>query len=500
MNADNRLYHLEQQYDTLAPQRAQWKAKNRFYHTALENIYANLVPSNRRILELGCGTGDLLTILKPSFGVGVDLSGQMIQLAHAQYPELCFIQGDAESLPFKAGFDFILLSDLAGHLRDIQQTFSAIRDICHDHTRVIINYYNFLWEPIIRLGERTGWKMPEEHQNWLGEQDVLNLLELADFEPERLGRDLILPIPLLGISPFVNDLLRNAPLVRHLNLIHFVVAKPRPRRVINPLSCTVVIPCRNEEGNVEAAIDRLPPLGAHTEVIFVDGASTDGTVSKIEAQTKKHAGAKDIKLIHQAPALVGKAQTSAIMLPQGKGDAVRQGFAAACGKVLIILDADLTVPPEDLPKFYEPLSSGKAQFVNGTRLVYPMEDEAMPVLNFFGNKFFSLVFTWLLGQPIKDTLCGTKALLKADYERLATGRAYFGDFDPFGDFDLLFGAAKLKLKIREVPVHYRRRVAGESKVRFFQHGQLLVKMALIGLYRFKIQPTLERLAGKSHQT
>ncbi|MEK7324594.1 MAG: glycosyltransferase family 2 protein, partial [Chloroflexota bacterium] len=237
-------------------------------------------------------------------------------------------------------------------------------------------------------------------------------------------------------------------------------------------------------------------LGAHTEVIFVDGASTDGTVSKIEAQMKKHAGVKDIKLIHQAPALVGKAQTSTIMLPQGKGDAVRQGFAAARGEVLIILDADLTVPPEDLPKFYEPLASGTGQFVNGTRLVYPMENEAMPVLNFFGNKFFSLVFTWLLGQPIKDTLCGTKALLKADYEHLTAGRAYFGDFDPFGDFDLLFGAARLRLRILEVPVHYRRRVAGESKVRFFRHGQLLVRMAFIALYRFKIQPFIERLTGR----
>ncbi|MEK7785764.1 MAG: glycosyltransferase, partial [Chloroflexota bacterium] len=372
MNSDFRLRNLQRQYDALASQRDRWKANNRFYHAALERIYTSLIPANSRILELGCGTGDLLAAVKPAFGAGIDVSGQMVHLAANRYPGLRFIQGDAEHLPFDATFDFILLSELAGHLTDIQQTLTNLRAICADNTRLILSYYNFLWEPMIRLGEGSGWKMPEEHQNWLGEQDVLNLLELADFEPERLGRDLILPIPLLGVSPFVNNLLRNAPLVRHLNLIHFVVAKPRPRRVIDPLSCTVVIPCRNEEGNVEAAIDRLPPLGAHTEVIFVDGASTDGTVSKIEAQMKKHAGVKDIKLIHQAPALVGKAQTSTIMLPQGKGDAVRQGFAAARGEVLIILDADLTVPPEDLPKFYEPLASGTGQFVNGTRLVYPM--------------------------------------------------------------------------------------------------------------------------------
>jgi glycosyltransferase involved in cell wall biosynthesis/SAM-dependent methyltransferase len=500
MSADLRLRNLQRQYDALAPQRDRWKAKNRFYHAALERIYIGLIPAGSRILELGCGTGDLLAAVKPALGVGIDVSGQMVHLAVKRYPGLNFIQGDAEHLPFDTTFDFILLSELAGHLTDIQQTLTNLRAMCSDHTRLIISYYNFLWEPTIRLGEQIGWKMPEEHQNWLGEQDVLNLLELADFEPERLGRDLILPVPLLGISPFVNNALRETPLIRHLNLIHFVVAKPRPRRVFNPLSCTVVIPCRNEEGNIELAIDRLPHLGKGTEVIFVDGASTDGTISKIEAQIKKYAGVKDIKLIHQAPALAGKAQTSTLMLPQGKGDAVRQGFAAACGEVLIILDADLTVPPEELPKFYEPLASGKAQFVNGTRLVYPMENEAMPVLNFFGNKFFSVVFTWLLGQPIKDTLCGTKALLKADYERLTAGRPYFGDFDPFGDFDLLFGAARLKLRILEVPVHYRRRIAGESKVRFFRHGQLLIRMASIALYRFKIQPLLERLAGKQRQT
>jgi glycosyltransferase involved in cell wall biosynthesis len=240
----------------------------------------------------------------------------------------------------------------------------------------------------------------------------------------------------------------------------------------------------------------MPPLGTNTEIIFVDGASTDGTVERIEQAIRSYQGQKDIRLIHQvAPTTaIGHNTPAGRMLPQGKGDAVRKGFAAANGDVLMILDADLTVPPEALPMFLEPLVTGKAEFVNGTRLVYPVEGEAMPTINYLGNKFFSLLFTWLLGQPIRDTLCGTKALWKKDYERLAAQRARFGDFDPFGDFDLLFGAAALGLAIVEVPVRYRRRVAGESKVRVVKHGWLLVRMSLIALYHFKLRPLVDSLS------
>ncbi len=173
------------------------------------------------------------------------------------------------------------------------------------------------------------------------------------------------------------------------------------------------------------------------------------------------------------------------MLPLGKGDAVRKGFAAATGDVVMILDADLTVAPEDLPRFVEVLEEGRARFVNGSRLVYPMEEESMRFLNLCGNKAFSLAFTWLLGQPVKDTLCGTKVLYREDYERIAANRAYFGDFDPFGDFDLLFGAARLKLPIVDMPVRYARRTAGVSKVRLVSHGLLLVRMSWIAFLKFK---------------
>jgi glycosyltransferase involved in cell wall biosynthesis len=170
---------------------------------------------------------------------------------------------------------------------------------------------------------------------------------------------------------------------------------------------------------------------------------------------------------------------------RGKGDAVRKGFAIAQGDILMILDADLTVPPEDLPKFFNAITSNKGEFINGSRLVYPMEDEAMMTLNIIGNTFFSWMFTWLLGQRFKDTLCGTKAISNKNYQKLIANRKYFGDFDPFGDFDLIFGAAKLNLKIIEIPIRYQARQYGQTNISRFRHGWLLIKMVLFAMRKIK---------------
>jgi glycosyltransferase involved in cell wall biosynthesis len=396
----------------------------------------------------------------------------------------------------------------------------ALREVATAQTRILITYWNFTWYPVLSLAERLGLKMPENQLNWLGMGDVDNLLVLADLETLERGASLLLPknVPLL--APLLNRWLLRLPGLHHLALVTHWVVRPSRRYVPQPLTTSVVVPCRNEADNIPACIERMPPLGAGTEIIFVDGASTDGTRERILEQIDRYRGQKDIKLIDQVPIVppppetVPFAATSLApspasaapaangaprapvdagpvqMLKRGKGDAVRQGFAAAGGDVLFILDSDLTVPPEDLPKFLEPIATGKADFVNGTRLVYPLEDEAMMPLRFLGNKFFSLVFTWLLGQRIKDTLCGTKVMRKRDYDRLAANRSYFGDFDPFGDFDLLFGAARLGLRIVEVPVRYRRRTYGYSKVKVLQHGPLLLRMAVIGFRRLKLAPWL----------
>jgi glycosyltransferase involved in cell wall biosynthesis len=317
--------------------------------------------------------------------------------------------------------------------------------------------------------------MPQQRQNWLALGDIENLLSLAGFEVIRSGYRLLFPAWIPGVSWLANRLMAKLPGIRKLCLVQYVIARPAGARSVNPdaYSVSVVIPCRNERGNIENAVARMPRMGRSTELIFVDGNSTDGTAVEIERVARAYGSRWPIRLLHQGDGT-------------GKGDAVRKGFAAATGDVLMILDADLTVPPEDLPKFFDALTRGKGEFINGTRLVYPMERQAMRTLNLLGNKFFSVAFTWLLEQRFRDTLCGTKVLFKRDYEKIAANRHYFGDFDPFGDFDLIFGASRLNLKIVEVPVRYRERTYGVTNIKRFSHGWLLLRMCGVAFYKLKL--------------
>jgi SAM-dependent methyltransferase len=472
--------HRVAELDRFAAERDRWRAKNAAYYRAIERIARFVVPPGASVLEVGCGTGDLLAALKPSRGVGVDISARLVDEAARKHPLIEFVVADAETMdaPELDGqtFDYVIMSDSVGQLYDVWSAFRALRRFCHPRTRLLITYYNFAWEPLLRLGERIGQKMPIAQQNWLGMQDLTNLLELNHFEIVRSGTAQLIPVDVPLASRFANKYLAQLPGLRHFALTQFFVCKlaggggPIPTR---EFSCSVVVPCKNERGNIDDIVARTPDMGKGTELIFVDGNSNDGTVAAIEKHIREKTRA-DIKLIHQGD---GK----------GKGDAVRKGFAAATGDVLFILDADLTVPPEDLPKFYAALAEGKAEFVNGSRLVYPMEGEAMRFLNSIGNKSFGVALSFILEQRLKDTLCGTKVLFRRDYERIAAARGFFGDFDPFGDFDLLFGAAKQNLKMVELPVRYRARTYGETKISRFKEGAILGRMTLHALQKFKGQ-------------
>jgi SAM-dependent methyltransferase len=465
-----------QYFDSMAAEREKWKKRNRYYYSQLEKLLKFIIPPQRSVLEVGCASGDFLARLDPSRGVGIDFSPEMIKLARGKYPELTFEQDDAEDLRLGEKFDYIILSDIIGHLYDVYQAFRELRKVTKPDSRIIITHYNFLWEPVLKLGEKLRLKMKEGHQNWLSLPDIENLLDLNGFEVIKRDYRLLFPKYIPLISTLLNKYIAKLPLIKKLCLVQYLVARPADTDFAPPTkqySVTVLVPCKNEKGNIAGAVTRTPEMGIKQEMIFVDGSSTDGTVEEIEEMIAKYQGKKDIKLIHQGEA-------------KGKGDAVRKGFAAAQNDILMILDSDLTVPPEDLPKFYQALTERKGEFINGTRLVYPMEKEAMRTLNIMGNKVFSWIFTWLLGQRIKDTLCGTKVLFREDYLRIAAGRSYFGDFDPFGDFDLLFGATKLNLKIVEVPIRYRARVYGDIKIDRFRHGWLLGKMCFVALRKLKL--------------
>jgi SAM-dependent methyltransferase len=431
--------------------------------------YAFLVPPGGRVLELGCTLGDLLAAVKPAYGLGVDFSPKMIELARQRHPQLEFRTGDAAEFSASEQFDHLLLSDLVNDLPDVQAVFERLRAVSHPRTRLVVNFFNNLWRPLLRVGELLGAKAPTPLQNWLSSDDVKNLLHLAGWEVIKVDARILWPLRTPLLAGLFNRWL--APILRHFCLTVFVVARPRPNPATAPhVRCSVIIPARNEAGNIEDAVKRTPELGLGTEIIFVEGHSTDNTWDEIQRVAKAYSQ-RAIKTLKQ--------QT------KGKGGAVREGFAAATGEILFILDADLTMPPEELPKFYEIARSGTAEFVNGVRLVYPMEKEAMQFLNMIANKFFGLAFSWLLGQKIKDTLCGTKVLFRADYERIAANRAYFGDFDPFGDFDLIFGAAKLNLRLIDLPIRYRARTYGETNIHRWRHGWLLLRMVLFAARRLK---------------
>lgn len=465
---------LSAHFDDLATGRRRWK-RNAYYHAELAEFLRFLTPGGLRVLEIGSGAGDLLAAVRPRQGVGVDLSPGMVARATAAHPHLQFAVDDAETLRTDGAFDYVIASDLIGYLEDVQAAIEQLHRVTTSESRVVITFINYLWEPVLRLAQALGLTAPQRRQNWLTYGDVENLLYLGGFEVIRSGYRLLLPVWIPGISWVANRVLAKLPLIRKLCLVQYVVARPAPQPLQTPShSVSVVIPCRNERGNIESAVERMPALGRATELIFVDGNSTDGTVAEIERVQQQYGGRWPIRLLHQGDGI-------------GKGDAVRKGFAAASGDILMILDADLTVPPEGLPRFYAALTTGKGEFINGTRLVYPMEREAMRTLNLLGNKFFSVAFTWLLEQRFRDTLCGTKVLFKRDYEKIAANRDYFGDFDPFGDFDLIFGASRLNLKIVEVPVRYRERTYGTTNISRFRHGWLLLRMCLVALVKLKLK-------------
>jgi hypothetical protein len=404
--------------------------------------------------------------------VGIDFSAEMLKRAVQRHPELRFIQADAHVLCLGQKFDTIILSDLVNDLWDVQTVLEEIARLTTPRTRLILNSYSRLWELPLALAERLRLARPNLLQNWLTVEDATTLLDLADFEVIRHWAEVIWPLPTPVLSSLLNRVVAKLPSFKHLALTNFVVARPqgvRPQPVPEPL-VSVVVPARNEAGNVEQIFARVPEMGGGTELVFVEGHSKDDTYAAI-ARAMQNDPKRRCQLLRQSG--------------MGKGDAVRLGFAHASGDIVMILDADLTVPPEDLPRFYEALRSNKAELANGVRLVYPMERQAMRPLNLIGNKFFSVAFSWLLGQPIKDTLCGTKALWKADYDKIAASRSYFGDLDPFGDFDLIFGAAKLGLKMLDIPIRYRERTYGTTNIQRWSHGWLLLKMLVLAAARIK---------------
>lgn len=463
-------------FESRAHNWVKYRKKRSYYWDSITRYCNYFIHEDSSVLEIGCGSGELLAALTAKDKTGIDFCEPILAQAREQYPDIQFELMEAEAIQLDRQYDVIILSNLVGVLDDIQHVFNQLKRVCHEKTRIIVTYYSRLWEPVIRFAEWIGIKHKTPEQNWLSSSDLANLLYLSDFDVYKHNRSMFLPYKIPLLAPLFNRILSRLPLLNGLSLNQFVFARPFPPRlteeeVSRRYSVSVVIPARNESGNIEAAMQRTPEMGAFTELIFVEGNSTDDTWATIQKMSAQYKDQRRIKIMQQD----GK----------GKGDAVRKGYAAAEGDILMILDADLTVPPEDLPKFYNAITRGKGEFINGVRLVYPMEKNAMRSLNTIGNHFFSRVFSWLLERPIKDSLCGTKVMFRKDYIKLAANRKFFGEFDPFGDFDLLFGAYKLNLKMVDLPIRYRERKYGDTNISRFSHGFILLRMAAFAASKIK---------------
>lgn len=341
-------------------------------------------------------------------------------------------------------FDGVILDNVIGDIPDLQNYFQELRKKINLNTKILVSYHNPTWEPVLNIASKVGLRKKVENQNWLDQEDLRNILELAGFEVISSQKRFF------GITTITTAR------VQQFYKIDY-------KKHVGSFSVSIIIPARNEERNIPKIIQSIPKFGKSQEFIFVEGHSKDKTWEKIKNEKQKR---KNVKIFKQKGI--------------GKADAVWLGLKRAKGEILMIYDADRTVDTNELPKFYNVLASSLGEFANGNRLLYPMENDAMQTLNKFGNQIFSWGFTRILGQRFKDTLCGTKAFFRKDYLKFKHSKT-----DPFGDFDLIFGAIRNNLKVIEIPVRYKERVYGSTNINRFYHGLLLLKMTLIAFLEFK---------------
>ncbi len=462
------MFDYRKHFDWVSEHDAKARQWQESFHKQLEDLHQFHIPPGSSVLEWGCGTGNLLKALSPQRGMGLDVSEKMIGDATRLSSRCEFRQGDLEEAELEEKFDHLILCYLTGYLTDIQKALENLLSSASEGTRLYVSSLNTLWRPLLALGQKFGMVVKQPPSNWLSLNDLRNILELSGWEIVTTSTEQMIPFRVPLLTPLLNRFLVRLPFFRHLGATLFIVARPRlAPKLESEISCSVIVPTMNEAGNITSALRRIPVLGKKTEVIFVEGNSKDDTWEVLKRECGGYVGPHEVSYFRQK----GK----------GKWDAVSTGFAKARGDVLVIQDGDLTAPPEDLPKFFDAVSSGEVEFANGSRLVYPMEDDAMQFLNFIGNKFFALALSFVLGQPIKDSLCGTKMLRRENYKLLLKRIKPFGEFDPFGDFNLLYGSALLDLKIRDIPVRYRERTYGSTNISRFRHGIMLLKMTMFGL-------------------
>jgi SAM-dependent methyltransferase len=454
----------------LASSYRQLKHRNRYYNQFLIRWCRSFIAPGQRILDVGCGRGDVLAELKPAGGVGIDLSQAMVEAAAAEFPNLSFRHAAVEDFDGEAGFDAALLINTAEYTFDMGAVIARCHRALRDNGKLLLTTANPLWSPVFHFASRLGLRIPECERLFVTNEDLVNLLRLHGFDVVYKRMSLLVPKYIPFLSDFLNNTWSRIPILRLLSSTQFIVARkvPAARR---EYSVSIVVPCYNERGNIERCIREVRKIGSRTELLFVDDGSKDGTAEAVDPALNPDI---DVRVIRYTP-------------NRGKGHAVTMGFNAASGDIVMILDADLTTMPEELAPVYEAFAAGHAEFVNGTRFIYPMEGRAMKWANYVGNKMFNILVSLVMECRVSDTLCGTKAMFRRNYISMEMGR------DPWGDYDFLFGAAQQRLLIRELPVHYRERLAGFSKMNSMKHTVNLLRMCWHGFFQVKTMRPLENV-------
>ncbi len=452
----NKTVEPRQFFDQIAPRRERDMRRHASFYRDRIAWLRRIIPASASVIDVGCGIGGVLGALPQTKKTGIDFSSAMIELARAAHPSAHFVTDDVETLTHHETYDYVLLLDTVNYLRDCQRSLRNIREhLCTQETRLIMTFFNFLWSPIFRLAEFLGLRTKFPAQSWLSYSDIENMLSLEGFEVVERGGRVLCPLGIPLIEPLFNRILSTLPFLRRLCLIQTIIARPLPRQTTE-YTVSVLSAVRNERGNIRPIVKHMPAMGLRTELIFVEGHSSDGTWEEIEHVMQEYSGPLVLRGFKQP----GK----------GKGDALHKAIQESTGDILIVYDGDFTVHPTDLPKLYAAIASGNAEFVNGSRLVYPMQERAMPFFNLMGNKIFSLLFGWLFSQHIVDMLSPVKAFLRTSYASMTTR------LDPFGDFDLFLGAASGHRRIRETPIHYLERTYGTTKLSPLKHGWMLLTL------------------------
>lgn len=448
------------------------RAWGKYTHRVNFKMIGSHIPPNSTVLAIGPWVSDLFPIIKVSEGYGVDPYIEKQKLNTSPNIHIFPHLEDIRNLNKK--FDFIVLSFSIGMMEDILDSFNNLRMFCHSETRIITTYYSRAWQPMIKIAEFIGLKIKTPEMNWVPVNEIENLMFLADFQIIKRSMFCLIPVYIPILSNFINKFISRLPFINLAGILIIEIGRPinlqNNNSKVSSLKVSIIIPAKNEEKNIPEIMRRIPECPFKKEIIFIEGGSKDKTREAIRKAIADHPDL-DIKFLPQER--------------RGKKDAVAIGANLATGDILLILDADITVPPESITKFVSALTSNKAEFINGSRMVYPMRGKAMKFCNLIGNIVFSWIFSYLIEQNIRDTLCGTKVLWRRDYLRIVENRSHFGDFDPFGDFDLLFGATYLNLKIVDLPVRYEERRYGETNIRRWRDGSYLFKMVLFGMRKLK---------------